>query len=218
MNGNCEALLLEYAAGTLDDAHTLIVSAYLTLSPEGRRYVADCERLGGALVAHLCDPVDVSPACLERLLEKIDCAPPACTEKKICSNATCIPCEDLLPAPLAGLLPPEMGDKLVWKRSFSGLRRLDLLPAECASQAQLMHCSPGFRFPRHHHNGMEITLVLEGSFSDGQGHYRRGDLLIAEDGTTHAPVADAKTGCLCFCVTTHPIRFSGFFARLRNRN
>lgn len=212
---NCEALLLEYAAGTLDDAHMLMMATYLTLSPEGRRYVRDCELLGGALMAHVCDPVDIGSACLEQLLEKIEYAEAPCAERKSCCNQTCIPCDDILPAPLAGLLPPDMAEILVWKRAFGGLSWIEIPLPGCSSHAQLMRCAPGFTIPRHRHRGPEITLVLEGALSDAHGRYTRGDMMIAGDGTAHRPIADATTGCLCFCVTTHPVRFSGFLARLR---
>lgn len=218
LNRNCEELLLDYAAGTLDQAHTLIVATYLTLSPAARRYVADCETLGGALMEHICDPVAVSEACLEQLLEKISCMNDPCAEEKACCNQSCIPCGEILPAPIANALPPGMARTLVWKKAFDGMIWIDVPVSACSSRAQLMRCAPGFIFPHHTHPGLEITLVLEGAFSDEQGHYSRGDLLVMDgENTGHRPVADAKTGCLCLSVTTQPARFSGFLARLRNR-
>jgi putative transcriptional regulator len=213
---NCEGLLLEYAAGTLDDAHTLIVAAYLTISPAGRRYVQECENLGGALVEHLCDPVDVSAGCLEGLLEKITRDDSARNDERPCCNQTCIDCDEPLPAPLANILPPGMAETLKWKTAFGGMQWIDIPVGACHHRVQLIRCAPGFKTPRHRHRGSEVTLVLEGAFDDETGHYSRGDIVIMDCETRHEPVADPETGCLCFSVTAAPVFFTGFLTRLLN--
>jgi putative transcriptional regulator len=58
--------------------------------------------------------------------------------------------------------------------------------------------------------------VLEGGFSDGRGHYLRGDVAIADDEVTHRPRADDDGDCLCLTVTEAPVRLAGPLARFLN--
>ena len=197
LNQNCQELLLEYAAGTL--------------SPAGRRYVADCEKLGGALVAHLCDPVDVSDACLEKLLEMIDCADADCAGKKPCCNETCIPCDEALPAPLANLLPPGKAVDMIWQQH--GGASVMTIPLSCRkSRAALMRYEPGATFIPSAGRGSEIILVLEGSLRGGSEEYCRGDLVLSGEDISSAGTA---SGCFCLCVTTPSRNWNSLFDRLR---
>lgn len=213
----CADLLLDYAAGSLDRAHSLMVAAYLTLSPDGRRYVRDCEALGGALVEHLCDPVDVSDDCLDRVMAMIDCADgtDCAGTTPCCATAAIDDCRHPVPAPIAALFGPTGVPR--WRRAFGGMSWVNLPVADCrTSRLRLIRCAPGFRTPHHSHSGYEITLVLEGAFIDGNEQYRRGDLIIRQEGTAHAPHADPVEGCMCFTLSARPIRFTGVLTRLLN--
>jgi putative transcriptional regulator len=71
--------------------------------------------------------------------------------------------------------------------------------------------------PSHTHEGSEITLVLRGGFSDATGHYRRGDIAIADSEVDHRPRADEDEDCICFAVTDAPLRLTGPVARFVQR-
>jgi putative transcriptional regulator len=49
------------------------------------------------------------------------------------------------------------------------------------------------------------------------GHYRRGDIAIADQEVDHRPVADREEDCICFAVTDAPIRLTGPVGRLLQR-
>ena len=68
--------------------------------------------------------------------------------------------------------------------------------------------------PDHGHNGMELTLVLQGAFSDEDGYFARGDIEIAHEDVDHMPVADISQDCICLAVTDAPLRFKGLLPRL----
>jgi putative transcriptional regulator len=70
--------------------------------------------------------------------------------------------------------------------------------------------------PTHTHGGTELTLVLAGGFSDAAGHYRRGDVTLADGNTNHRPVADKDGDCLCFAVVDGGILLSGSLGRVAN--
>jgi putative transcriptional regulator len=51
--------------------------------------------------------------------------------------------------------------------------------------------------PHHRHEGLELTLVLEGAFGDETGVYRRGALVVADEGLNHRPYVPGTEDCLC---------------------
>jgi putative transcriptional regulator len=72
-----------------------------------------------------------------------------------------------------------------------------------------MRISAGRRMPVHTHTGDEIVLVLDGGFRDIHGHYRRGDIEIADDTFSHQPVADRDRDCIFFVVRDGPVKLTG---------
>ena len=64
-------------------------------------------------------------------------------------------------------------------------------------KARLLRIRPGIKIPRHTHAGTELTLVLAGGFTDGAGHYLRGDLSFSDGEVDHSPVADEDGECIC---------------------
>ena len=68
--------------------------------------------------------------------------------------------------------------------------------------------------PDHGHGGAELTLVLEGAYSDETGAYRRGDMQDVDETIEHTPVADTETGCICLIASEQPARFKGLVGRL----
>lgn len=205
MNTDCEALLLDYAAGSLDEAHTLLVASYLTLSPEGRRFVSTCEALGGAMIEHLCEPAPLSAGCLEAVLQKIDCSSTKdCAAIEECIQSF-IECCDPIPRPLTRLIAA--GPRPSWKKILDGLEYFALPFESCPSQAQIFRCAPAFTMPHHEHEGSEITLVLHGALEDQDRRYVRGNILHMAHETRHAPFADRDTGCICLVVTAAPPPF-----------
>ena len=51
---NYETLLLSYAAGVLDMAQHFAVTVHLALSPTARKFVSQCETIGGCLIENEC--------------------------------------------------------------------------------------------------------------------------------------------------------------------
>ena len=78
----------------------------------------------------------------------------------------------------------------------------------------MLYVPPGQSVPDHGHNGMELTLVLQGSFSDESGRFGVGDLEIADETVEHTPVADDGPPCICLAATDAPLRFSAFLPRI----
>ena len=197
-------VLVDYAAGTLPQATALLVATHLALCPDCREEVRLLEAVGGALLAERADeaPVDHLLAdCLAMLDQPIAVPAPA----RYCADG-------VIPRPLMDFLPTE---GLTWHKRAKGLAeiRLDTGPGPVA---KLLKISAGQPMPRHTHSGREFTLVLDGSFSDDYGVYRRGDVAVATEGEIHQPIAGTERDCICLAVVEGSLALTGPIGRVLN--
>lgn len=89
-----------------------------------------------------------------------------------------------------------------------------ILPTTKDATARLLFIPAGAAVPDHGHNGMELTMVLQGAFSDEVDHFARGDVEIADEDLEHTPVADISEDCICLAVTDAPLKFNKLMPRL----
>ncbi|WP_100656323.1 ChrR family anti-sigma-E factor [Alteromonas flava] len=82
--------------------------------------------------------------------------------------------------------------------------------------ANFIYMEKGGRVPEHTHKGSELTLVINGEFSDGISHYDSGDFIALTGEHTHAPFSEAEEGCLVFSIVDKPLHFTSGLARLLN--
>jgi putative transcriptional regulator len=68
--------------------------------------------------------------------------------------------------------------------------------------------------PEHGHGGEELTLVLEGAYSDKLGRFAAGDIADLGDDVEHQPVVDQDRACICLVATEAPTRFRSWPARI----
>ncbi len=199
-----DALLAGYVAGTLAEPARLLVRSHLDLSPANRGFVRDLEATCGTMLEH------VAPMALDNrdaMLSAIFDAPPA---DRI-SIAPRPARRTRLPATLAGFIGKDIGE-IPWKTKLPGLREYKVMEMDGCS-ASLLWIRAGMAMPTHTHHGTELTLVVEGGFSDGEGHYVRGDVAYADDDVDHRPVADEGEDCICFAVTEGSLRLTGPIGR-----
>ncbi|MBC6428684.1 MAG: cupin domain-containing protein [Cellvibrionales bacterium] len=107
-------------------------------------------------------------------------------------------------------------DELRWQRLSPAIRVALLCRDKDGSQIALTRVKAGGKMPHHKHTGSEITVVLEGSFSDEDGIYHKGDILYRAAADRHRPVVTKDAECICLTVLDSPIQFTGFFARWLN--
>ena len=202
MDKNCEMLLLDYAAGSLDRAHGILVASYLTLSPDARRYVGQCETLGAAMMTYLCDCAEMSAGSLESVLAKIDCGFADCESAAVLSEACIANCAKL-PQPLSRAMP----EKAAWQCGSGGAEWMELRFGDCPSCLRVIRCKPGVSLPCPG----QTVLVLDGIVQDRDGRYGRGDLLVL---TGRNAAADGETGCVIAAIMDNPGK-KGFWSWLR---
>ena len=116
-------------------------------------------------------------------------------------------------ATLPRILAKAACDGLVWRKLAGGINQASVR-LDSETQCEFLYMKPGSQTPVHTHQGTEITLVLDGGFSDELGHYEVSDFVVRQGKHVHQPRSDE--GCLCFAVLDSPLRFTQGLARLLN--
>jgi len=192
-------LLMEYAAGALPEAFSLVIATHLALCPACRRSVADLEAAGGAALGQL-DGAAVGDDVLAKTLAKLDAPPPVSAPKPSRSA------ELGVPRPLADVLAKPL-EELHYKR-LGGVE-ICLLDAPKEYRVYLMRIAGGVDVPPHGHSGQELTLMLRGSYVDEGERYAEGDLASVDEACTHRPKAD-QAGCTCLVAAHGKMKMPGF--------
>lgn len=206
-------LLIAHAAGKLEEPVALLVATHLALNRTSRRLYEQYEAVAGMLLEGL-EPCEMDPSALAATLARVERG----SAMTGATGRTAGPAPRLpgrrWPAPLCHYVPDDL-DELRW-HGFGGAAEAEVLPEHGGYRARLIRVRAGRAVPAHTHEGDELTLVLEGSFRDASGHYRRGDIEIADDSVDHQPVADPGQDCICLAVTNAPLRLTGPIGRLLN--
>ena len=198
-----DSLLMAYSAGKLPEAFNLVVATHLSMCDECRVALGAFDAVGGALVEG-GDESAVSDAALDATLAMIAAQKPIADARAKALG--------IFPAPLADYVGGDL-DAVKWRSLGMGVRQA-ILPTAKGATVRLLHIPAGQAMPDHGHRGMELTLVLQGAFSDGVGRYNRGDVDAETEATQHTPVAEEGLPCICLSATDAPLRFTGFIPRI----
>jgi putative transcriptional regulator len=99
---------------------------------------------------------------------------------------------------------------------MAGMKEYPLPAFARRSSVRLLAIEPGRRMPRHTHEGLELTLVLQGNFRDASGAYAKGDVATADPSVDHQPQAGGGELCLCLAVEDAPLKLTGLKGALIN--
>jgi putative transcriptional regulator len=195
-----DAMLAAYAAGTLDHAFAVAVASHVSMCAQCRVALAAHQTVGGAILEDT-DAVAVSTSLKDSIFAQLDA--PFAPEPVYDRNG-------IYPGPVIKAM---QGRTPKWKTLGMGVRQ-DILSADAHGSVRLLYIPPGQAVPDHSHNGVEMTLVLQGSFSDETGHFGVGDIEIADETLEHTPVADLGDACICLAATDARLRFNALMPRL----
>ncbi len=211
-----DTLLIDYAGGGLCEGASLAVATHMAFCPCCRRMVGEMEAVGGALLDDI-EPDALSPGCLDALMARIDREEggrPARARAPIPAGQGPAGPRSPLPEPLRGYLGAGLNGQR-WRLLQPGMACVDLKAAPGVT-TRLIRMKGRVAVPRHTHGGMELTVVLEGGFSDELGAFQRGDVAVGDPSINHRPVSDPE-GCLCLTVTINGLRLTGPVGRFLNR-
>jgi putative transcriptional regulator len=201
-------MLVDYAAGALGPAVCVSISSHLNFCQECRGKNSELSSLGGSFLETTA-PAELSSGALNEVLARLDqVASPAASRQQVLQED-----EARLPQLVKNLLP-DHGVK--WRFLTPALRISRLVVGEDHYELALHKIKAGGKAPDHGHNGLEITVVLQGSFSDSDGVYHEGDFLVRQPGDVHSPTASANDSCICLSVSEAPIKLVGPIKRLLN--
>ena len=195
-----DELLIAYANGTLGQAYSLVVAAHVSMCDESRARLGAHQAVGGALLENAgAEAVSdrARAAVFDRLDMPVKEAPP-------------IRASGIFPEPVMealGGLPPR------WKPLGLGVRQM-ILNHDAEGSARLLYIPGGQAVPDHGHNGLELTLVLQGAFRDETGRFGVGDVEVADGDLEHEPIAEEGEACICLAATDAALRFRSLVPRL----
>lgn len=195
-----EAMLASYAAGSLPQPFAIVVAAHISMCMTCRASLGAHQAAGGVLLdASGHEPV--SDTLKSQIWDQLDA--PVVPRPTFRASG-------IYPGPIMEALkgkPPQ------WKSLGMGVKQ-SILSADKTGSTRLLYIPSGQAVPDHTHNGLELTLVLQGSFSDQTGQFRSGDLEVADQALEHTPIADAGLPCICIAATDAPLRFSSLIPRM----
>ncbi len=204
-----DELLTAYSAGSLPLSQALCISTHIEHCSACAQKLQRLNRVGSELMQNL-KPARASESLKSKLMDQLDSLVEA-------------DADDIRPEPVDPSIPrclrqfiDEGYDGLQWKRVSSDIHSVELCRDSNGAKVELLKIRPGGSASTHTHLGDEYTVILEGSFSDESGLYRKGDFLVRDKNDHHTPVATQDRACICLAVTEGPIQLTGFFSRLLN--
>jgi len=214
--------LTDFATANLPLAEAVCVSAHLEFCGKCRAHVQQLTDIGGHMLSRL-EPEAVSADSFEALMARVStaAAPAASPVSEQISSAP-LATADQPARPLAGAFLPRSVrrltsgslDKLRWVQLGKALRVAPLQMSDATRETAIYDIRAGGRMPEHEHRGEEITVLLQGSFSDADGSYTRGDFVVRHAGEAHQPTATQDMDCICLVCLEHPVRPRGLLYRM----
>lgn len=195
-----DAMLASYASGNLPHAFSVVVASHVSMCADCRAALEAHQNVGGA-VLESTGAVDVSESLKDSIFSQLDS--PIKLDPVFERSG-------IYPGPVVEAMK---GRTPRWKKLGMGVRQ-DILSADDDGSVRLLYIPPGQTMPDHSHNGLELTLVLQGSFSDDTGRFGVGDVEIGDENLQHTPVADVGDPCICLAATDARLKFRSVVPRL----
>ena len=201
-----DALMAHYVAGSLPEPARALVAAHLEMQPVNRSLVRDLEALAGEALEVL-PPSEIAArdtrlAAIFTSFGSVEVSPPPPVNLQV----------GKFPQALRDFIGFDV-DNVPWRTKLPGFKEYDLGNID-GCEVSLMWIRAGRTLPTHTHEGVELTLVLDGAFNDVRGRYGPGDISVADDTLIHRPVAENDRPCIALSVLEAPIKFRGSLPRL----
>lgn len=198
-----DSLLSGYVAGSLPKPLQVLMASQLELSNEHRSFVDGLECAAGGELERM-EPTDIKDRedALDNIFSSEVSEQPAVNRADRC---------EVLPSALEDFVGYRASE-IPWKTKMPGFKEFDIGDVD-GCHVSMFWIKPGRTVPMHTHEGMELSLIIEGAFTDERGHFGRGDISIAGADVEHRPTADMSGPCIGLAVTDGPLRLTGSFAQ-----
>lgn len=215
-----ENMLVEFSAGSLDWALGLSVSAHVSQCKICKAKLMACNGIGGRLLENV-PKQEIDQSLIQNVLAKAMhiesktewvCAP---TNKQQPQLNNISKEWDGLPSCVVKAINAS-SDAVRWRSVTPSLKTAQLMLQQDKYEVAFHKIKSGGTVAEHNHKGLEVTVVLEGSFSDENGVYGVGDFLVRQPGQVHRPTATQDQDCLCLSVLSAPVALTGFFGKFIN--
>ena len=197
-------ILIAYSTGSLPEAFSIIVACHVSLCDQCRIEADALDAVGGAVLTNQ-QGMTLNDDSFLKTMELISKKDKNMTKSHTKSDS-------IYPNPLKNYFD-DTEDKIKWKSVGGGIKQSIIFSNDDAS-ARLLSIPPGTELPDHSHKGLEMTIVLQGAFSDKIDHFYRGDVEIADDNLAHKPKAEIGDLCICLAATQAPLVFNSWLPRL----
>ncbi|GAB1256799.1 ChrR family anti-sigma-E factor [Aurantivibrio plasticivorans] len=220
-----QELLVSYAAGSCSTSQALCIATHLEFCAKCRALHNRNNAIGGALLDTAASSThsvsSINPRSKSRVMELI--ANRQTEGGQALAPQTPEPLTKTEPSPRNQLTPskqsatPRALRKLVpdglssirWKMATLSVKTSDLFKDHDGTNVSLLKIKAGGKVGKHRHLGDEYTVILQGSFSDETGVYKKGDFLLRDANQQHTPVATKDTECICLTAQEAPLQFTG---------
>ena len=205
-----EKQLTQFAEGNIDPANALVISAHCDMCEKCQNFVRNASAELAKDIENIHAHETSDPA-FEKMLAQITSMPMIDTRPDITPRIELDGRFFDVPKPLHRYVK-RTGN---WSKL---LGKVWQAPVDIGGDyaANFIYMEKGGTVPEHTHRGSELTLVVNGEFSDGLNDYDSGDFLMMDSEHVHAPNSQASEGCLVFSIVDQPLHFTSGIARLLN--
>ena len=205
-----DALLLDFSAGNMEEPMSILIGAHRSLCPDCQTVAHGLDALGGAILENSYKQ-NANIEILERILSQRNKIKPTASVKKLSQPIKGIH----LPEPLLSYCSQNFEFKY-WSTLTLGISYVTLAEEPKKYKFRLYKIRPGTKSRIHAHAGQEITLILNGGFTDNTGHYIRGDFVEMGPKDEHQPKTDLGEDCICIVYTDGPQLLTGMLGPFLN--
>jgi putative transcriptional regulator len=181
------ATLMSCAAGSQPEALAAVTVAHLAVCPACSAELAGAQTIGEALFAAL------PPVALEHAMPT---PAPAFAHVQRAPTLETGPAGDV-PLALVNVMGHHLSD-VQWDKVTTGVWTAPVpLSANSTGELHLLKLAPGVTQPSAKTSSAKLSIVLAGSYLDGDQTFLPGDVTDFDDQAQHLIAADAHTGCIC---------------------
>jgi putative transcriptional regulator len=209
-----------FTAGSLSESISLVAASHISLCTECLERLKKLEELGGAQLQS-SEPDIMSQNSLQKVMTKLgkqelkqerdpnNIPTHLSSDSPSSQRGSC-----KIPQPLQAYVPDKLED-IEWKSLAPGIKYSAISALQTAGGTlSMLSIAPGVNIPEHGHQGIELTQVLKGSFSDNVGYFSVGDIADLDDDIEHQPIVGSNETCICLIASEAPLKFTGLVPRL----